>query len=93
MMNVITLATQTGTGTATAIHIAPLNKYYTPVNSGVVQVVGSGTVTLEGSNDGTNFAAIASGVTAGVKSVALMPYMRANCTAYTSGNVTTSICF
>ena len=94
MMTVVTLATQTATGTSASVHIPPLNKFYTPVNTGVVQVTGQGAVQLEGSCDNVNFQSIATSVTSNApKAVVLMPYMRANCTAYTTGDVVTRICF
>ena len=95
MMTVVNLGTLAATGTASAIFMPDRNRGYTQVNSGVVQVVGgSGTIQLEGSCDGTNFIALASSINNGTgKSVAMMPYMRANCTAYTSGNLVTYLTF
>lgn len=57
-------------------------------NTGHVQVVGAGTVTLEGSANGTNWVSIVTGVTsANGFHVAVFPHMRANITA-ASGTTT-----
>jgi len=57
-------------------------------NTGHVQVVGNGTVTIEGSANGVNFIPVVTGVTSSAgQYIALFPFMRANITA-ASGTTT-----
>jgi len=57
--------------------------------TGHVQVIGSGTVTIEGSADGVAFVPIVTAVTSGSGyHIAIFPFMRAN---ITSANGTTSV--
>ena len=62
-----------------------------------LQVTGitTATVALQGSLDGTNFATIGTALTAdGIVTIANSPkYVRANCTAYTSGTITAKILY
>ena len=46
-----------------------------------------GTVKIEGSVDGTNYVELASNTANDVDTVAMLPYMRGNVSAYTSGAV------
>lgn len=60
-----------------------------------LQVTGitTATVALQGSLDGTTFATIGTALTAdGIITIANAPkYLRANCTAYTSGTITAKV--
>lgn len=62
-----------------------------------LQVAGitTATVALQGSLDGTTFATIGTALTAdGIITIANSPkYVRANCTAYTSGTITAKILY
>jgi len=62
-----------------------------------LQVVGitTATVALQGSLDGTTFATIGTALTAdGIVTIANAPkYLRANCTAYTTGTITAKILY
>ena len=62
-----------------------------------LQVVGitTATVAFQGSLDGTTFATIGTALTAdGIVTIANAPkYLRANCTAYTSGTITAKILY
>jgi hypothetical protein len=62
-----------------------------------LQVVGitTATVALQGSLDGTTFATIGTALTAdGIVTIANAPkYIRANCTAYTSGTITAKVLY
>jgi hypothetical protein len=62
-----------------------------------LQVTGitTATVALQGSLDGTTFATIGTALTAdGIVTIANAPnYLRANCTAYTSGTITAKILY
>jgi hypothetical protein len=54
-----------------------------------------GTVAFQGSLDGTTFATIGTALTAdGIITIANAPnYLRANCTAYTSGTITAKVLY
>jgi len=54
-----------------------------------------GTVAFQGSLDGTTFATIGTALTAdGIVTIANAPkYLRANCTAYTSGTITAKVLY
>lgn len=60
-----------------------------------VSGITTATVALQGSLDGTTFATIGTALTAdGIITVANAPkYLRANCTAYTSGTITAKILY
>ena len=62
-----------------------------------LQVAGitSATVAFQGSLDGTTFATIGTALTAdGIVTIANAPkYLRANCTAYTSGTITAKVLY
>ena len=62
-----------------------------------LQVAGitTATVALQGSLDGTTYATIGTALTAdGIVTIANAPnYLRANCTAYTSGTITAKILY
>jgi hypothetical protein len=62
-----------------------------------LQVVGitTATVALQGSLDGTTFATIGTALTAdGIVTIANAPkYLRANCTAYTTGTITAKVLY
>lgn len=87
MLDTITLYSGTASGAQASLFLPTIITKKT-VNTGHVQVVGSGTVTIEGSANGTNFITVVSGVnsTNGFH-IALFPYMRANITT-ASGTTT-----
>ena len=60
-----------------------------------VSGITSATVAFQGSLDGTTFATIGTALTAdGIVTVANAPkYLRANCTAYTSGTITAKVLY
>ena len=60
-----------------------------------VSGITTATVALQGSLDGTTFATIGTALTAdGIITIANAPkYIRANCTAYTSGTITAKILY
>ena len=60
-----------------------------------VSGITTATVALQGSLDGTTFATIGTALTAdGIVTIANSPkYVRANCTAYTSGTITAKILY
>ena len=60
-----------------------------------VSGITTATVALQGSLDGTTFATIGTALTAdGIVTIANAPkYVRANCTAYTSGTITAKILY
>ena len=60
-----------------------------------VSGITTATVALQGSLDGTTFATIGTALTAdGIITIANSPkYVRANCTAYTSGTITAKILY
>ena len=68
-----------------------------PGQPAFLQVVGitTATVALQGSLDGTTYATIGTALTAdGIVTIANAPkYLRANCTAYTSGTITAKILY
>lgn len=83
-MKPILLYTGTASGVQTAVFLPNIQNI-----TGHVQVVGSGTVTIEGSVDGVNFVTIVSAVTAANGyHIAIFPFMRAN---ITSASGTTSV--
>ena len=87
MLDTITLYSGTASGAQASLFLPAIITKKT-VNTGHVQVVGSGTVTIEGSANGTNFIPIVSGVTStNGFHIAMLPYMRANITA-ASGTTT-----
>ena len=65
--------------------------------SAFLQVTGitTATVAFQGSLDGTTFATIGTALTAdGIVTIANAPkYLRANCTAYTSGTITAKVLY
>ena len=60
-----------------------------------VSGITSATVALQGSLDGTNWSTLGTALTAnGIITVANAPkYLRANCTAYTSGTITAKVLY
>ena len=60
-----------------------------------VSGINVGTVAFQGSLDGTTFATIGTALTAdGIVTIANAPkYLRANCTAYTSGTITAKVLY
>jgi hypothetical protein len=60
-----------------------------------VSGITSATVALQGSLDGTNWATIGTALTAdGIVTIANAPkYLRANCTAYTTGTITAKVLY
>jgi hypothetical protein len=89
-MHTITLYSGTASGAQASQFIPNLITSNTNRNNtGHVQVVGSGTVTIEGSADGTNFIPIVTGVTSTAgQHIAIFPNMRAN---ITTASGTTSV--
>ncbi len=84
------LSAVTATGASTAIQIDGGQPVFMQV-SGIT----SATVVLQGSLDGTNWATLGSALTAdGIVTIANAPkYLRANCTAYTSGTITAKVLY
>ena len=80
----------TATGASTAVQVDGGQPAFLQV-SGIT----TATVALQGSVDGTTFATIGTALTAdGIITVANAPkYLRANCTAYTSGTITAKILY
>jgi hypothetical protein len=80
----------TATGASTAVQIDGGQPVFMQV-SGIT----SATVVLQGSLDGTNWATLGSALTAdGIVTIANAPkYLRANCTAYTSGTITAKVLY
>ena len=80
----------TATGASTAVQVDGGQPVFLQV-SGIT----TATVALQGSLDGTTFATIGTALTAdGIVTIANAPkYVRANCTAYTSGTITAKILY
>lgn len=80
----------TATGASTAVQIDGGQPVFMQV-SGIT----SATVVLQGSLDGTNWATLGTALTAdGIVTIANAPkYLRANCTAYTSGTITAKVLY
>ena len=78
------------TGASTAVQADPGQPAF-------LQVAGitTATVALQGSLDGTTYATIGTALTAdGIVTIANAPkYLRANCTAYTSGTITAKVLY
>lgn len=87
----ITLLSAVGaTGASKAVQVDAGQPVFLQV-SGIT----TATVALQGSLDGTTFATIGTALTAdGIITVANAPkYIRANCTAYTSGTITAKVLY
>ena len=84
------LSAVTATGASKAVSVDGGQPAFLQV-SGIT----TATVALQGSLDGTTFATIGTALTAdGIVTVANAPkYLRANCTAYTSGTITAKILY
>lgn len=82
MFNAVTLYSGSGSGAQAAVNVPELIRdNQNRNNTGHVQVIGAGTVSVEGSANGTNWITIVSGVTASNGfHIALFPFMRANVT-------------
>ena len=80
----------TATGASTAVQVDGGQPVFLQVTG-----ITTATVALQGSLDGTNFATIGTALTAdGIVTIANSPkYVRANCTAYTSGTITAKILY
>lgn len=80
----------TATGASSAVQVDGGQPVFLQV-SGIT----TATVALQGSLDGTTFATIGTALTAdGIVTIANAPkYVRANCTAYTSGTITAKILY
>ena len=80
----------TATGASSAIQVDGGQPVFLQVTG-----ITTATVALQGSLDGTNFATIGTALTAdGIITIANSPkYVRANCTAYTSGTITAKILY
>ena len=80
----------TATGASSAVQVDGGQPVFLQV-SGIT----TATVALQGSLDGTTFATIGTALTAdGIITIANAPkYIRANCTAYTSGTITAKILY
>ena len=87
---VILLSAVTATGASTAVQADAGQPAFLQV-SGIT----SATVALQGSLDGTTYATIGTALTAdGIVTIANAPkYLRANCTAYTSGTITAKVLY
>lgn len=88
--NLIQLAAaKAATGAGAASHVAvPLGKDNVPV---AIYGTFVGTVSVDGSIDGTNWVSLLSKTAAFAGTVTALPYMRANVTAYTSGAINVQI--
>ena len=84
------LSAVTATGASTAVQADGGQPAFLQVSGITV-----GTVALQGSLDGTTFATIGTALTAdGIITIANAPkYLRANCTAYTSGTITAKVLY
>ena len=80
----------TATGASSAVQVDGGQPVFLQV-SGIT----TATVALQGSLDGTTFATIGTALTAdGIVTIANAPkYIRANCTAYTSGTITAKVLY
>ena len=84
------LSAVTATGASTAVQADAGQPAFLQV-SGIT----SATVALQGSLDGTTYSTIGTALTAdGIVTIANAPkYLRANCTAYTSGTITAKVLY
>ena len=84
------LSAVTATGASTAVQADAGQPAFLQV-SGIT----SATVALQGSLDGTTYATIGTALTAdGIVAIAnAPPYLRANCTAYTTGTITAKVLY
>ena len=84
------LSAVVATGASKAVQADPGQPAFLQV-SGIT----SATVALQGSLDGTTYATIGTALTAdGIITIANAPkYLRANCTAYTSGTITAKVLY
>ena len=84
------LSAVTATGASTAIQCDGGAPAFLQVNG-----ITTATVAFQGSLDGTNWYTLGSALTAdGIVTVANAPrYLRANCTAYTSGTITAKVLY
>ena len=84
------LSAVTATGASTAVQADAGQPAFLQV-SGIT----SATVALQGSLDGTTYSTIGTALTAdGIVTIANAPkYLRANCTAYTTGTITAKVLY
>jgi len=84
------LSAVTATGASTAVQVDPGQPAFLQV-SGIT----TATVALQGSLDGTTYSTVGTALTAdGFVTLANAPkYLRANCTAYTSGTITAKVLY
>ena len=84
------LSAVTATGASTAVQADAGQPAFLQV-SGIT----TATVALQGSLDGTTYATIGTALTAdGIVTIANAPkYLRANCTAYTTGTITAKVLY
>lgn len=84
------LSAVTATGASKAVQVDSGLPAFLQVNG-----ITTATVALQGSLDGTNWSTIGTALTAdGIVTVATAPkYLRANCTAYTSGTITAKVLY
>ena len=84
------LSAVVATGASTAVQVDPGQPAFLQV-SGIT----TATVAFQGSLDGTTFATIGTALTAdGIVTISNAPkYLRANCTAYTSGTITAKVLY
>ena len=84
------LSAVTATGASKAVQCEGGLPAFLQVNG-----ITTATVALQGSLDGTNWSTLGSALTAdGIVTVANAPkYLRANCTAYTSGTITAKVLY
>jgi len=84
------LSAVTATGASTAVQVDP-------GQPAILHVTGitTATVALQGSLDGTTYSTVGTALTAdGFVTLANAPkYLRANCTAYTSGTITAKVLY
>jgi hypothetical protein len=84
------LSAVTATGASKAVQVDSGLPAFLQVNG-----ITTATVALQGSIDGTNWSTVGTALTAdGIVILAVAPkYLRANCTAYTSGTITAKILY
>ena len=84
------LSAVTATGASTAVQVDPGQPAFLHVTG-----ITTATVALQGSLDGTTYSTVGTALTAdGFVTLANAPkYLRANCTAYTSGTITAKVLY
>jgi hypothetical protein len=81
------LSAVTATGAGTTYHFGDDARRSSPQAIVHAIISATATATLQGSLDGTNWFTVYAFTSTSAQLVDLAPYMRGNCTAYTSGTV------